>query len=163
MGDIVTKTFLMRRSQPRRKLGVAWNGSGETAQVEGTAPVKAKKRHQAWAPISRPEGGQHGRSSEPGSVGSETSLVGRSLQDEPSMECEFYSKDSGRDVSGIHPFMCWHLPHVRHRAGALTQLRCRDRRKRNVAQGNPTHLSMSLLYLTPSGGSQHPQEKIQTP
>lgn len=163
MGDIVTKTFLMRRSQPRRKLGVAWGGSGGTAQVEGTAPVKAKTQHQAWAPIPRSDGDQHGRNSEPGNFGSETSQVGRRLQDKPSMECGFYSKGNGGDESGIHPFTGWHLPHVRHCAGALTQLRCWDRSKRNVAQGNTAHLSMSLLYLIPSGGPQHPQEKIQTP
>lgn len=28
-----------------------------------------------------------------------------------------------------------------------------------MAQGNPAHPSMSLLYLTPFSGSQHPQEK----
>lgn len=49
-GDIVIKTFLMRRGQPRRSMGAAWDGEqGNWAPLEGTAPAEAVKQYQAWA------------------------------------------------------------------------------------------------------------------
>lgn len=87
-GDIVTETFLMGRGQPRGRVGAVWGGGQRNrVRVEGTAPAKALRQHQAWALYQDPRRARTVGAGSQRGVGSGSSQAGRSVQGQPSLEC----------------------------------------------------------------------------